>query len=241
MLLPRGITVAEEEALDRNPVPDEDAVLLDRILGGDSAAFEDLLHRHEKRVYRVAVAITGNEQDAEDATQNAFVNAYKHLSGFRRTSKFSTWLTRIAVNEALQIRRNRRNAESLDELVATDDMVMPKQLQDWHDDPEKLYGKQQIREIVEQAIQSLPIIYREVFVLRDVQGLTTEEAAEALGIAIPALKSRILRARLMMREALAGYFQVPEGPQSRTIRARLKLFDAISKRFRQPFVRKEEK
>jgi len=214
-------------------VLDDDVPLLDRVLAGDVLAFEELVQRHEQRVYRITMAITGNHQDAEEAMQDTFLKAHRHLSGFERTSKFSTWLTRIAVNEALQCRRRQRATESLDELTSTEEGMVPKQLQDWHDDPEKTYSKQQMRDIVEQAIQSLPTQYREAFVLRDVQGLTTEEAAEALGLSRPALKSRLLRARLMMREALAVHFQRSPTLKSKMIQARLKLFDALTVPFRQ--------
>jgi RNA polymerase sigma-70 factor, ECF subfamily len=188
--------------------PDKDVGLLDSILAGDTGAFEELVQRHEHRVYRIAVAITGNQQDAEEAMQDAFLKAYQHLGEFQRRSKFSTWLTRIAVNEALQRRRRQPIMESLDELTETEDgMMVPRQLQDWHDGPEKIYSRRQLREMVEMAIQSLAPIYREAFVLRDLEGLTTQEAAEALGLSVPALKSRVLRARLMVREALAARFQ----------------------------------
>ncbi len=221
-------------------VPDDDLPLLDRVLAGDAQAFEELVQRHEQRVYRVAMAITGNQEDTEEAMQDTFLNAYRHLGEFQRASKFSTWLTRIAVNEALQKRRRQRITESLDDPRLTDEGVMPKQLEDWHDDPEEIYSKQQIREIVERAIQSLAPIYREAFVLRDVQGLTTEEAAEALGVAIPAFKSRLLRARLMMREALAGHFQRPLTLKSRMFQARWKIQDALAAGFRQPSGKKGE-
>jgi len=225
--------VADATTAKARSVLDDDLPLLDRVLASDEGAFEELVQRHEDRVYRITMAITGNQQDAEEAMQDTFLKVHKHLGNFRRTSKFSTWLTRIAVNEALQVRRRQRVTESLDELTSTDEGMVPKQLQDWHDDPEKIYTKQQMREIVEQAIQSLPSQYREAFVLRDVQGLTTEEAAEALGISRPALKSRLLRARLMMREALAVHFQRPPSLKSKMIQARLKLFDALTVPFRQ--------
>jgi RNA polymerase sigma-70 factor, ECF subfamily len=189
--------------------PDKDVGLLDSILAGDTGAFEELVQRHEHRVYRIAVAITGNQQDAEEAMQDAFLKAYQHLGAFERRSKFSSWLTRIAVNEALQRRRHRQPImDSLDDPTeAEDGMMVPRQLQDWHDGPEKIYSRRQLREMVERAIQSLPPIYREAFVLRDLEGLTTPEAAEALGLSVSALKSRVLRARLLVREALAARFQ----------------------------------
>src|SRR6516225_1700263 len=206
---------------------DEDLLLLDRILTGDAKAFEELVHRHEQRIYRVAMGIIGNHEDAEEAIQQTFLKVYQHLGGFQRSSKFTTWMTRIAINEALQIRRRRRPTVSLDDPQVSDEGVMPRELRDWHDDPGKIYDKQQIREIVERAIQSLPTIYREAFVLRDVQGLTSEEAAAALGIGVSALKTRLLRARLMMREALAIYLQRKPSLKSRAALVRWKLQDAF--------------
>jgi len=206
---------------------DEDLPLLDRILTGDSKAFEELVRRHEQRAYRVAMGITANREDAEEATQQTFLKVYQHVGDFNRGSKFSTWMTRIAINEALQIRRRRRPNVSLDELQDSHDGVMPKELRDWHDDPARIYDKNEIREIVESAIQSLPAIYREAFVLRGMEGLTSEESAAALGIGVSALKTRLLRARLMMREALAVYLQRKPSLKSRAAQVRWRLQDVL--------------
>lgn len=185
------------------PEPEDDHQLVERVLGGDRRAFESLVRKHERRVFRVTVAVLGNAEDAEEAMQDTFVKAYRHLSQFRGDSRFTTWLTRIAVNEALQKRKARKNAISLDEVPEAEVKFFPHRSYQWHEDPEKLYGKQEIRKMVEDAIQSLPSIYRETFVLRDVEGLRAEEAAEILGLTLPAIKSRLLRARLLVREALA--------------------------------------
>ena len=220
--------------------PDDDLPVVDRVLAGDVQAFEELVQRHEQRVYRTTFAITGNQEEAEDAMQETFLKVYQHLGDFQRASRFSTWLTRIAVNEALQKRRRRRPTESLDEPVMTDEEIMPKQLQDWRDDPEKIYAKQEIRRIVEEAIQLLAPNYREAFMLRDLEGLSNEEAAEALGLSLTAFKSRLLRARLMMREALAVHFQRPPTLKSRMIQAQWKIQDALAARFRRPSGKKGE-
>jgi RNA polymerase sigma-70 factor, ECF subfamily len=125
--------------------------------------------------------------------------------------------------------------DSLDDPTETEDgMMVPKQLEDWHDDPEKLYAKQQLREIVEQAVQALPPIYREAFVLRDVEDLTTEQAAEALGLSVSALKSRLLRARLMVREALAKHLQRPPSFKSKLRHAQWKIQDVVMAGLRKP-------
>lgn len=226
--------VADARVPEGRSATDDDLPLVDRVLAGDAQAFEELVRRHERRVYRVAIAITGNQEDAEEAMQETFLKMYQHLGQFQRASRLSTWLTRIAVNEALQKRRQRRITESLDEPTMADEEMMPKQLEDWHDDPEKMYAKQEIRQIAEEAIQALAPIYREAFVLRDIEGLTTEEAAETLGVAIPAFKSRLLRARLMMREALAARFQRAPTLKSRIMRARWNIQDALVGRFQRP-------
>lgn len=196
--------MAEETRNSEQYRPEDDLLLVDRVLAGDQRAFETLVRMHERRVFRVTVAVLGNAEDAEEAMQDTFVKAFRHIGQFRRESRFTTWLTRIAVNEALQKRQARKNTVSLDEVGEAEVKVLPHRSQQWHEDPEKLYGKQEVRAMVEDAIRSLPPIYRETFVLRDVEGLRAEEAAEILGLTLPAIKSRLLRARLLMREALAA-------------------------------------
>jgi RNA polymerase sigma-70 factor, ECF subfamily len=197
---------------------DEDEPVVDRALAGDSQAFEELVRRHERRVYRTTLAVTGNQEDAEEAMQESFLKAYQHLAGFQRASRFSTWLTRIAVNEALQILRRRRPTDSFDELAEVGEQKLPRQFEDWHDTPEERYAKQEIRQLVEQAIHSLPATYRLALVLHDIEGLNGEEVAAALELSLPAAKSRILRARLLLREALAPKFRKPTSLKSRVLR-----------------------
>lgn len=184
--------------------PEDDLLLVDRVVGGDRRAFETLVRKHERRVFRVALAVLGNAEDAEEAMQDAFVKTFRHIQQFRRESRFTTWLTKIAVNEALQKRKARKGTISLEVVAEAEVKVFPHRSYQWHEDPEKLYGKQEVRTMVEDAIRSLPPIYRETFVLRDVEGLRAEEAAEILGLTLPAIKSRLLRARLLVREALAA-------------------------------------
>ena len=191
----------------------DDLVLVDRVLSGDRQAFEALVRSHERRVFRVTLAVLGNAEDAEDAMQDTFIKAFRHLSQFRRESRFTTWLTRIAVNEAIQKRQARGNWVSLDEsresLDQSKAQVTPRRFESWRADPEELFGKQELRGIIEAAIQSLPAIYREAFILRDVEEMSAEEVAQAIGITVAAAKSRILRARLMVREALAASLEQP--------------------------------
>lgn len=188
---------------ERDAKGDATLPLVARVLAGDHRAFEEIVHLHEAYVLRTCLAITRNPQDA---MQDTFINAYRGLSSFRGESAFRTWLTRIALNEALKRLRKYREIESLDEMFETEDGPLPRQLEAWHPNPEQLYHKEEIRRILEEAIGKLPAPYRVVFVLRDICGLNTLEAAEALNLSVPAMKSRLLRGRLMVRESLARYF-----------------------------------
>lgn len=184
---------------------DLDLGLLDRIQKGDMAAFAELVRRHERHVYRTLIAIIGNPADAEDGTQNVFLKAYRNLGRFQRTSKFSTWLTRIAINEAVQQLRKQKREKGLEERDAAEDFK-PRQVVAWEDDPETLHSKKELRELVERELMRLPAKYRTAIVLKDMEQLPTREAAAVLGLEIPAFKSRLLRGRLMLREALAPHF-----------------------------------
>jgi RNA polymerase sigma-70 factor (ECF subfamily) len=188
---------------------EEDFALVQRVVAGDQRCFELLVRRHERRVFRVALAVLGNVEDAEDAMQETFIKAFRHLGQFRGESRFTTWLTRIAINEALQKRQARKGDVPLDESRETAMKPLPRRFEPWTANPEQLYSKQEMRRLVEAAIQALPPIYREALVLRDVEDMSAEEAAEALGITIPALKSRLLRARLMLRESLGASLEEP--------------------------------
>ena len=180
---------------------------------GDVGAFEDLVRRYDRNVFRIAQHITQNREDAEDVVQDAFLKAYSNLSQFQEQSKFYTWLVRIAVNEALMKLRRRRPERmvSLDEEVKTEEDSMPREVADWSPNPEQLYSQSELGDILRKAVQGLPAGFRTVFVLRDVEGLSTEETAEALDLSIPAVKSRLLRARLQLRERLNRYFRKRQG------------------------------
>jgi RNA polymerase sigma-70 factor (ECF subfamily) len=175
---------------------------------GDIGAYEQLVRRYDRNVFRIAQHITHNREDAEDVVQDAFLKAYENLAKFQEQSKFYTWLVRIAVNEALMRLRRRRpeRTVSLDEDVRTEEDTVPREVADWSPNPEQLYSQAEMREILQRTIQGLPPGFRTVFVLRDVEGLSTEETAEALDLSIPAVKSRLLRARLQLRERLNKYF-----------------------------------
>ncbi len=213
---------------------DEDILLVDRALAGDTQAFEDLVRRHECRVFRTAVALTGNAEDAEEALQDTFLSVYQHLGEFRRESRFTTWLTRIAINAALQKLRRRHESISLDDPEESEAVFLPQHFESWRDNPERLYAAGEIRRVVEEAVLSLPPAYRVVFVLRDVAEMGTVEAAEVLGLTIAALKSRLLRARLMVREALAPRFAEHPGLKSRLRSAGWMIRGMVGARFARP-------
>src|SRR5437763_6307028 len=190
----------------------EELALVRAAKAGDISAFEQLVHRYDRNVFRIAQHITQNREDAEDVVQDAFLKAYENLKNFQEQSKFYTWLVRIAVNEALMRLRRRRPERmvSLDEEVKTEEDSMPREVADWSPNPEQLYNQAELRDILSRTIQGLPPGFRTVFVLRDVEGLSTEETAEALDLSIPAVKSRLLRARLQLRERLNRFFQKRE-------------------------------
>src|SRR5438105_7036966 len=193
------------------PVSDEMA-LVRAAKKGDDSAFEELVRRYDRNVFRIAQHITQNREDAEDVVQEAFLKAYGNLAKFQEQSKFYTWLVRIAVNEALMKLRRRKpeRTVSLDEEVKTEEDSLPREVADWSPNPEQQYRQAELREILTRTIQALPPGFRTVSVPRDVEGLSTEETAEALDLSIPAVKSRLLRARLQLRERLSRYFQKRE-------------------------------
>jgi len=189
--------------------PFDEAELVAKAKAGDSGAFSDLVEHYERRVFRMAKQITQNEEDAEDVLQETFLKAYSHLEDFQGNSKFYTWLVRIAVNEALMKLRKRRSDKTvpLDDPIDTGEDVVVREIAVWDDDPEQKYSREELGEILNEAIQSLKPAYRTVFVLRDIEELSIEETSEALGLSISAVKSRLLRARLQLREKLTRQFR----------------------------------
>jgi RNA polymerase sigma-70 factor (ECF subfamily) len=185
---------------------DPDAEYVARVQSGDLDAFEELMARHNQRVYRTLVGILGNPDEARDALQDTFLKVFQHLARFEGRSKFSTWLVSIATNTGIQRLRERRPMESLDEAGSDEEGFRPRQVQAWTDDPEQLYSQAEMRSLIENGVMKLPVKYRMVLMLRDIEQLPIEEAAAALGLGIPAIKARLLRGRLMLRESLAPHF-----------------------------------
>ena len=192
-----------------NEPASEELSLVQAAKKGDVGAFGELVKRYDRNVFRIALHITQNREDAEDVVQDAFLKAYENLEQFQGQSKFYTWLVRIAVNEALMKLRRRRPERmvSLDQEVQTEEDSMPREVADWSPNPEQLYNQAELRDILDKTIHGLPPSFRTVFVLRDVEGLSTEETAQALELSVPAVKSRLLRARLQLRERLNRYFK----------------------------------
>jgi len=183
-----------------------DAELIARILSGERELFHELVRPYEKSVYLATLSILQNEQDAEDAAQETVLKALKNLRSFRAESKFSTWLVSIAINEARARLRHARvlKFESVDESPPEEDGdFTPSVISDWREVPLQALERKELRELLQKAIASLPEIYREVLLLRDVEEFSIAEAATALGVSEGMVKTRLLRARLMMQKILA--------------------------------------
>jgi len=196
-------------AAGTQPALDPEIALIERICKGESDLFYSLVRPYERAVFVAAQSILQNETEAEDVAQEAVVKAFEHLKTFRRESKFSTWLIQISINEArMRLRKARKHLyESTDEPLQDDGGdYMPKDYADWREIPSEALQRKELKETLQRAIANLSPIYREVFVLRDVQNINIAETARILGITEASVKTRLLRARLQMRDALApGY------------------------------------
>ncbi|HXX45633.1 MAG TPA: sigma-70 family RNA polymerase sigma factor [Candidatus Acidoferrales bacterium] len=198
----------QAHTLPSQVVKADEPILVAAAKGGDISAFDTLVNRYERKIFRLTQNITQNREDAEDAMQEAFLKAYEHLGDFAGNSRFYTWLVRIAVNQALmKLRRRRPNIVSLDEEIDTGEDMMPREIEDWGPSPVDRFEQTEMREILSKAIGDLDPAFRIVFQLRDIEQLSTEETAEALRLSVPAVKSRLLRARLKLRQKLNQYFR----------------------------------
>ena len=183
----------------------DEAALLRRVRDGEHDLFYDLIQPYERRVYAATLAILRNPADAEDAAQEAMLKAFRHIRQFRAEARFSTWLIQIAVNEA-RMRRRREHPELMEPLASRPDEegnYTPRDFADWREIPSEALERREVREKLAEALASLGEIYREVFMLRDMQHSSIEETALALGISVASVKTRLLRARLMLRDLLA--------------------------------------
>jgi RNA polymerase sigma-70 factor (ECF subfamily) len=202
------------DPLNPNPVAapaakaDDEHILVKAAKAGDLSAFEALVNRYERRIFRLAMNITQNREDAEDVMQEAFLKAFEHLGDFEGHSRFYTWLVRITVNQALmKLRKRRPNVVSLDNEIETEDDLLPREVEDWGPTPEERFEQTELQRILSTVIAELEPGFRIVFQLRDVEELSTEDTAEILGLSVPAVKSRLLRARLKLRQKLNRYFR----------------------------------
>jgi RNA polymerase sigma-70 factor, ECF subfamily len=188
----------------------EDMVLVHACKDGDVAAFEQLVNRYDARLFSIVQHIIHNREDAEDAVQETFLKAFRKLTQFRENSQFSTWLIRITVNESLMQLRKRRSIRevSMDEDFQSEEHISPFEFADWSPNPEELYRGSELRDILRSALQELQPSIRVVFVLRDVEGLSIEQAAEVLELTQAAIKARLWRARLQLRKRLSKYLRV---------------------------------
>jgi len=205
--VPVEVPVPAESPID--PAVSEELELVTKARAGDTTAFSALLRRYEGKIFRLAMNITQNREDAEDVLQEAFLKAYEHLDQFQGNSRFYTWIVRIAVNQALMKLRKRKSdrAVSLDEQIDTGEDTVVREIATWDPDPEQKYSQDELHTILTSAIDALEPIYKTVFTLRDVDGLSTEETAEVLDLTVPAVKSRLLRARLQLRDKLTRFFK----------------------------------
>jgi len=197
-------------------VDDPDAELVRRARAGELAAFETLTTRHEQRVFSLAMRMLQQEQDAEDVTQQTFLSALKNLNGFRGEASFGTWLLRIATHVALKIIRKRKGLKTVSLEAATaetdqmDSIPHPEFIADWRQSPEELVQKNEIRRLLDEALSRLDEKHRLVFLLRDVEGLSVKETAQALRLTEANTKVRLLRARLQLRELLTRTLGDPD-------------------------------
>ena len=187
----------------------EDATLVHASKTGDVAAFEQLVKRYDSKLLRIAQHVTHNREDAQDAVQEAFLKAFQKLGQFQENSKFSTWLIRITINQSLmKLRKQRRQREvSIDQDFQTEEGALSLEIADWAPNPEQRYTASELKEILTKTLQELQPGLRVVFVLRDIEGLSLGQTAEALDLTVSAVKARSWRARLQLRERLSKYFR----------------------------------
>ena len=198
---------------------------------GDVSAFEQLVGRYDRKLLRIAQHVTHNREDAQDAVQEAFLKAFQHLAQFREDSQFSTWLIRITVNQSLMKLRKQRSVRevSLDEDFQTDGDILPIEVADWAPNPEERYRTSELRDILAKMLEDVQPILRTVFVLRDIEGLSIVQTAEVLDLSHTAVKARLWRARLQLRERLNKYFRMEtESAQVELVSERLHLGRPIS-------------
>ncbi|MGA9509073.1 MAG: sigma-70 family RNA polymerase sigma factor [Candidatus Sulfotelmatobacter sp.] len=191
-----------------NMTASDDLDLVHATQNGDISAFEQLVERYDCKLLRIALSVTRNREDSQDAVQEAFLKAFQNLGQFREHSQFSTWLIRITLNQSLTKLRRQRNVRevSMDEDFQAGGEMLPVDLADWSPNPEELYRASELRHILIKTLEELPQILRTVFVLRDIEALSIDQTAAVLNLSHTAVKARLWRARLQLRELLSQYF-----------------------------------
>jgi RNA polymerase sigma-70 factor, ECF subfamily len=194
--------------LDKWTMANDDLELVHASNKGDVTAFEELVKRYDRKLFRIAQSVTHHREDSQDAVQEAFLKAFQHLAEFREASQFSTWLIRITLNQSLMKLRKRNAAKEffLDDDLGEDGESLPRDIADWAPNPEQLYWATELREILASALEELSPVSRTVFVLRDVEGFSIEQTGMAMNLSSSAVKARLWRVRLQLRERLNKYF-----------------------------------
>jgi RNA polymerase sigma-70 factor, ECF subfamily len=189
-------------------VASDDLDLVHASKDGDVTAFEELVKRYDRKLFRIAQSVTHNREDSQDAVQEAFLKAFLHLADFREACQFSTWLIRITLNQSLMKLRKRNTANEyfLDDDPSADGELLPRDVVDWAPNAEQLFWASELRDILTTALEELSPISRMVFVLRDIEGLSIEETGIAINLSSSAVKARLWRVRLQLRERLNRYF-----------------------------------
>jgi len=207
--------------MDKKLLPLSDVALIAKFQQGDYAAFEELVQRHEKKVYNLAYRIMGNMEDASDILQETFLQAFRKLGGFKGDSEFSTWLYRVAVNFCLMRKRKEKPTVNLEDpgLISRKDGRVDSGDMDWSDSPLASMENAELKKVLAEAIQQLPVEYRTVFALKTEKALTNEAIAKIVKLSLPAVKSRLHRARLFLQEKLTEYFSPsPENRGKETVK-----------------------
>ena len=186
----------------------EDAVLIELIKKGDFTAFERLVHKYESRIYNHCLKFLNSQEDAEDILQETFLQVHRSLESFRGDSAFSTWLFKIATNGCLMRIRKKKKVDlvSIDKPIDFDGSLLQREIVDWSKNPSLMHGNDEIRHVLDKIISQLPEDKRFVLILKDVEGFSNMEISHILGMTVAAVKSRLHRARLIMRDALTKYF-----------------------------------
>ncbi|MCD6221215.1 sigma-70 family RNA polymerase sigma factor [bacterium] len=182
--------------------------LVERAKNGDTKAFEELMKRTQTNIYNLGLRLLGNKEDAADLMQETYIKAYENLDRFEGRSSFSTWLYRIATNNALmKLRKEKNKKVSIDELKKFGDKSYKIEISDWSENPSSYFKSAELKEVLQKAIDSLPPKYKSVFILHDVEGLPLTEVAQILSLSVPAVKTRVHRSRMYLREKISEYIK----------------------------------